>query len=249
MNTKRNIVLSLLFLFLSVNLVPGQRVFEGKMEGYDRDAARFGAGFMEPFPVGTVRADGGFSIPLDTTFPQRLQESIARQNEESADWKTSLMTLERAFGNCGQDTIAITNGSQSIVKLSMFNSYPILNFAEKENYGFMVAATSPEFAKVIASYETGDDTTGYYIDWYYFEEPATVKGTCSIKSYTLTQQEEDLYEKVIEYDLDFQAGWNLVQYGYTDLYEDSAGGNYARRIVYQTLKEMPADIQFLYFSE
>jgi hypothetical protein len=66
-----------------------------------------------------------------------------------------------------------------------------------------------------------------------------VRGACTTRSYTITQTEADLYEQVVEYDLEFQAGWNIVWYGYTDIYTDSAGDTYASRIGYKTLEGMP----------
>ena len=243
------LAITLLLFFALAAPAPAQTVFEGKMEGYDRGPARFAAGLMQPFPIGSVAADGTFSIPLDTTFLQKLEASAQTEDDDPDGWKVRLKTLDRAFGRCRSDTIAITNGSQRIVQLSMFNSYPILNFAEKEDYGFMIAASSLEFARVINAYENGDDIAGYQIDWYYLEEPATVRGTCTSQSYTMTQREEDLYEIKVEYDLDFQAGWNIVWHGYTDIYTDSAGDTYASRIVYKTLEEMPDDVQFLYVPQ
>lgn len=244
----KNILFSYVLILICINISFSQEIFEGKIKGYDGKTADIITGMAEPIKIGEIDADGYFSIPLNDDFINQLKSSVQAESDDD-QWSVSLMTLDRAFGNCNNETVKISNGDQPLIKLSLFNAFDIVNLEEKHRYGSFMATSSREYAEAIGNYEHGNDQVGYFIDWYYFEEPAKVSGSCVVKSYTLTQKEDDLYEQVTNYDLEFDAGWNLVKFGNTELYEDSQGKKYAKEKIYQTINKMPKGIGFIYFPE
>lgn len=245
----RNLFFSSVLMLICMNISFSQKKFEGQLEGYDGKSADIATGMSEPIKIGEVDEEGYFSIPLNDNYINQLKSSFEAESKDDDQWSVSLMTLDRAFGNCSNETVEISNGDQPIVKLSIFNAFDIVNLEEKQRYGVFMATSSREYAEAIGQYEHGKDQEGFFIDWYYFEEPAKVSGSCAVKSYTLTQKEEDVYEQVTNYDLEFDAGWNLVKFGNTALYEDSQGKKYAKEKIYQTIKKMPKGIEFIYFPE
>lgn len=88
---------------------------------------------------------------------------MVAENSDNDQWTTSLMTLDRAFGNYNNGDIKIENGDQPVIKLSIFNTFGVMNIDEKTNYGFIMVVNSKEFARTISGYEP----EGYILHWYY----------------------------------------------------------------------------------
>jgi len=242
----KNIFLVILISTITFNDIYCQRTFEGRVESYNQGNADIATGMVEPIVIGSINSKGEFSIPLDDNYIIQLKETISKENADNDQWSTKLMTLDRAFGNCGNGAVTIENGDQPIIKLSTFSSYSIVNLEEKEILGYMMLVSSEKFAKSLNNFEHGNDQTGYFVDWYYFEKPAKVKGSCEVKTYTLTQKEEDVYEATTTYDMDIKPGWNLVKYSNDDLHIDSQGKKYVKHKSYTTLNEMPKGVKFIY---
>lgn len=248
-NQRKNLFVTLIFSFFMFNISLAQSTIDGKLKGYDQGTAQIITGMRQPIVIGTVKKNGKFSITLDDNYLNKVKASVAAENSDDDQWTTSLMTLDRAFGNCNDGDIKIENGDQTVIKLSVFNTFGVMDMDEKTNYGFIMVVNSKEFARTISGYEPGTDKKGYMLDWYYFEEPATVKGSCTVKTYTLSQKEEDIYNVTTTYDLELKAGWNLVKFGYSEIHTDPEGKNYVSEKIYTTLDKIPAEVEYLYFSE
>ncbi len=234
------------YVFTSVN-VYGQKTIKGKLNDYVGQDADIMVGMMEPKIIGSISANGSFQIEPPTNYLEQMTASM--ENNKQGGFSISLRMVADAFGNCENSTVQIENGDQPLLNLTSQNAFMIVDLKEKKRYGYMAASNSKNFATAILSYEQGSASKGYVLDWYYFEEPASVKGECIVKSYTLTQKETDVYDQVTSYDLDFKKGWNLVKYEYADIYTDSANKTYASKINYHTLKKMPKEASFYFFQD
>jgi hypothetical protein len=245
----KNIFLIIFFSTITISSILCQDTFKGQIKAYNRGEAEIITGMAEPIVIGTIKSNGEFSIPLDDNYINQVKETITKENADSDKWSTRLLTLNRAFGNCEDSSVEIENGNQPLVKLSTFNSFSIVDLEEKKMYGHFMVVSSEEFGEALNNYEHGTDQTGYVLDWYYFETPASVKGSCTIKTYTLTQKEEDVYNATTTYDLELKAGWNLVKYRHHDLHTDSEGKKYVKNKSYTNIAELPDNIEYFYFGE
>jgi len=235
-----------LSFFAAYQILLAQEVFTGTLESWDMGKGDIVTGMREFMVIGSVDEEGVFTIPLDDDYLEKVKELIQKTNENS-DWKASLMSIQRAYGNCRDGDVELTNGEQPLMALSTMNTFMIGDLEKDKGYGHFMVASSPEFAESVASFGQKDAVKGYVLDWYYLEEPSTVEGTCTIK--TVAQNQEGVYNKKTVYDLNFEKGWNLVKYEYAKLYEDSEGKVYPAEIKYETIDEIPEDVQYPFFAE
>lgn len=151
-----------------------QNVFTGALSEWGPGVeAEVIAGSWNPFAVGIIDENGSFSIPLDTTFYDKLKKNMAGSNAQSDEWTVSLMKLGQAF-SCYEQSIDIEGGDQPVIKLSEFGSFGLANIEDKKMYRFFMATNSKDFATSLMSFDAKNTQLGYYVDWYYFEEPAMV---------------------------------------------------------------------------
>ncbi len=243
-------LLCLLITILPINYTHAQKKIKGKLSEYTGQEADIMVGLMELKVIGSISENGSFQITPPGNYLEEMTASM--ENNQQGGFTVSMRMVEDAFGNCENSTVEIENGDQPLLNLSTQNSFVIGKFnspQDLDEYGYMALSNDRDFAFAILSYQQGSASKGYVLDWYYFEEPASVKGVCKLKSYTHTQREEDLFEQVIDYDLDFKKGWNLVRYEYADIYTDSANKTYASKINYHTLKKMPKEASFYFFQD
>jgi len=224
-----------------------QDEIKGKVVNYHAPAADVLTGFQNPIIVGSVSEHGDILISLPEDFAKTMADKSSKQ--ENSNFSIRLMSVQEAFGNCDNGKVEVENGEQSIYKLSTQNSLMIADLKNKENYGYIIPGSDEEFAEKIMAYGQKGAKLGYLIDWFYFEEPASVKGSCKVKTYTLTQKEEDVFEKETNYALNFENGWNIVLYEYNKINTDSEGNQAPEKITYKTIKKIPGDLNFYYFSE
>lgn len=240
-----NLIYSVVIALVMISESKGQDVFEGTIQNYNQPAAFVTAGMMVLFEIGTVDADGSFSIPLNDDFINKMKNSIEQDNENMDDWTAQLITTGRMF-NCSSGNVDVTNKDLPIIKLSSYGSYMIADPEEEVQYGYFMATSSIHFTEAFNSFGQIDAVEGYYVDWFYFEEPLTVSGSCGVETYAMNQ--EDIYVKMTHYDLEFNAGWNLVKYEVADVYDDPDGTNMPLEIAYSTLDTVPDEVIYHFFE-
>lgn len=222
-----------------------QGVFEGTIQNYDKSAASVAAGMMVPFEIGKVDEDGSFSIPLNDDFITNMKNSVEQDNENADGWSTQLLTTGRVF-RCSNGDVEITNEDLPIINLSSNGSYSIADIEQETFYGYFMATSSGDFTQAFNSFGQMDAALGYYLDWFYFEEPVSVTGSCEVETYAKNQ--EDMYVMRTSYDMDFEAGWNLVKYEVTDIYEDPDGTNTPLATGYSTIDSIPEEVIYYFFE-
>ncbi|WP_224485061.1 hypothetical protein [Robertkochia aurantiaca] len=221
-----------------------QEKFEGKLDKYDQEAGDIYIGFMDPVVVGTIDASGAFEIPLDQTI---IEKSLASFDTAEKDGWTATLRTTGGHYTCNGDTLDIAHPEQTLFTMAFQGSYGIADVDEEKPLGAFMAVDSPEFARAFSMIGQEDMISGYYLDWYYFEQPFTVDTECVFERYAYNQ--EDVYEVKTIYDLDFKAGWNLVRYQVEEVYSDPDGPDMPRVIRYSTMDNMPDDVVFHYISE
>lgn len=219
--------------------------FTGTIDGYDKPAAEILSGMMVLYRIGVIDAAGNFAIALNDDVIAKVQGAIEQENQDSDEWTTRLITTGRMF-NCAEDTVDVTNAELPVIKLSTFGSYMIGDLEEQVEHGYFMATSSREFAEAFGAMGQTDAEAGYYLDWFYFEEPFSVSGSCGVQTYAMNQ--EDVYVQTTSYDLDFEAGWTLVKYAITEVFEDPDGTDMPMAIRYTSLDAVPEDVQYAFFE-
>jgi hypothetical protein len=233
-------------LLFSTTSIFAQEAITGNIPDWSLGEGEVIGGFKTPIIMGTVTADGTFAIPLKENYMNEVKLQIEQENRESTSgWTSSLLTLGRAFG-CSSETLKSENADQPVSKVSTMGMFALGKMEEQKLYGYLLAASSENFAKSIKDYNN-EFKTGYFVDWYYVDEPATIKGSCSMESYAINQ--EEMYTTTQEYDLVFQPGWNIIKYEIEAVFEDRDGKAYPEKERYTTLATVPADIKFIFMPD
>ena len=244
----KNLIKSYLCVMLfSALSVSAQETFSGTLSGWDSGDAQVVSMGGEPVPVGTINELGEFIIPLENNFLEKIESAMKAFNEgpQSGSWK--LNTLSRAF-SCYQDTLEISNGDQKAATLATFGgTFALANVKEKELLGHFMVVNSLDFVRAVSTYSEMNAVQGYYLDWYFVEEPAKILGKCNTKTYAMNQ--EEFYNELKVYELDFKQGWNLVKVSAEGIFTDKDDNRYVSKWVYSTIPEIPENAKYLYFPE
>lgn len=244
---KKIICLIFCSAFLVSFPVAAQQMFKGVLMDWEGGTAQVVSMGGEPVPVGTITDSGEFQIPLEDNFLEKIENAVQAFNEgpRSGSWK--LNTLKRAF-SCYSDTLEISNGDQKAVTLATFaGTFALMDLKEKELRGHFMVVNSFDFVKAISTYKEMNAVKGYYIDWYFVNEPAKIQGECNTKSYALNQ--EEFYNELKVYKMDFKQGWNLVKVSAEGIFTDKDDNRYVSRWVYSTIPQIPENAKYLYFPE
>ncbi|MGB5664958.1 hypothetical protein [Eudoraea sp.] len=235
----------LLIALFSVGL-HAQNTLSGNLNGWEPASAEIITGMNAPIQIGAIAENGEFTIELTKDFVEKTLQGIDGFNENSDAWKSSLSTIEKAFA-CNSETVALENADQPILSVSNLGNYGLANIEDRKMYGSFMIVNNKDFAEGFRAFGKYENKKGYYLDWYYFEKAATVKGECSMESYALNQEESYIGKNI--YDLNFKPGWNIVKYEVLELFEDRDGKTYEALVLWETLDEMPADVQYIYFAK
>jgi|GEM_PF-2663553 hypothetical protein len=243
----KNLLLITFIVLLSSLSCKAQEKVTGTLPGWENGTADVIMGFTKPFVIGSVNESGEFEIPLTDDILAKTKEGMEAHNSSSSSGKFGLNSLKKAFSCSDDSALTVIGGDQQPVTLTTFGAISIGSMEKKKMYGSMMTANSRAFAEAFQSYGEKDAVKGFYMNWYFVEQPASVEGTCPVKAYALNQK--DLYDKKLVYQLDFKKGWNAVKISLDEIYTDSDGKTYASKWTYQTVDEMPKETEFVYFKE
>jgi hypothetical protein len=243
----RNYIALLIALVFTGGNFYAQEAISGRIADWDMGKGEVIGGLRTPVVLGSVEADGSFTIPLKADYLSEVRKQIAEDNKAStADWTSSLITLDRAFG-CSSGGVEFLDADQPVSAVSTMGLFALGNMEEQRLYGYLIAASSDAFAGSIQNIMNYEFKPGFFVDWYYVEKGATIKGSCSMESYAINQ--EQTYTSTQEYDLEFQPGWNMVKYEIETVFEDRDGKSYPLKERYTTLKEVPAEMKFVFMPD
>jgi hypothetical protein len=200
----------------------------------------------EPFAIGTVDESGDFNIPLKDDILEKTKKAMAAQNESSSGGRFTSNPLNVAFSCDKGESLKIENGDQVPTTLATMGGFTVASLEKKKMFGSFMIASSEEFAEAFSSYGQKDALPGYYLNWYYLEEPASIKGTCALNEFSVSGK--DKYQISTTYKLQFKKGWNLVKVSVNDTYTHSEGKVYSSKFSYNTIKEMPKDVQYVFLN-
>ena len=233
-------------LVFSLGILQAQQTVKGNISNWDKGSGSIITGMVTPNIVGTIDDKGALEIALQPDFLSEMKKQTEAENaDESNKWKSAMMTLEE-FYVCEGGNLEVVNGDQYFTSLSTMGYFILGNMEKQEKFGDMMPASSPEFVTGFRKLGEYIFTEGYNLDWYYLDEAGSVKGTCSVNSGTLSGE---MYERKINYDLNFKKGWNLVKYEVESVFSDKDGKTYIKQENYITISEMPEGVEFVFLPE
>lgn len=240
-------ILTLMAAALVGNAIYSQGAITGTIPNWSNGSGEVALVMMGPPKVlGTFDDQGRLEIPLPPDFlAQSIKEVEEANASASGGWKASLPTVaERYACSQGEWDINTSGADQPISGFPAMGGFDLVSMEREERLGYLMAASSREFAEGMEPYNF---KPGYFLEWHFVEEPASVKGSCSSDAYAMNV--EELYTATMEYDLDFKKGWNIVKYEILEVFTDREGNSYPMKEKYTVLDEMPADVQFIYLPE
>jgi len=197
-----------------------------------------------PQVLGTFDDMGNLEIPLKPDMLVEVKKQVEEANEGSSDgWKASLKTLGDLFSCSGGD-LEVINGEQPISGFPSMGAFMLVNMEQKKRFGYLMVGSSREFADGLVPYKF---KPGYFLEWYFVEEPGSVKGECSMESYAVNQK--DLYTKTTVYNLDLKKGWNIIKYEIQEVYTDGEGNSYPMKDSYSTIDSIPEEVRFIFMED
>ena len=238
----RSTILSYLFI-LSFGILSAQTTIEGKIKAYEGGAAEIILPVQNPKIIGQVETDGAFFVKLEEDAATEVTAAMDKANEESTNIRMVNQSVSRAF-YCDSDDVKTLNGEQVIETITFRGNFFLGILEEQKAVGKLSLASSKAFVESYFSLGKKDFVTGYYIDFYYVEEDASVKGICKTKTYTLDMK--DTFYMTHDYDVELKKGWNIVKIGVTEVYEDQEGRIRPLKFEMHTLTELPEDVEFIF---
>lgn len=227
--------------------IRSQEAIQGSIPDWSLGPGEVVSGLREPVVVGAVNPDGTFTIPLRSDFLETIKAQVdAEDPEKSGGWRSSLLTLRQVFSCYGED-IEVVNGGQPVTRMTSMGLFNLVNMAEKKRLGYVIAASSEDFAGGLMEMGAFTFKKGYFVDWLYIEEAGSVKGSCTTDAYAVNQEEE--YSRTTHYEISLQPGWNLIKYEIMDLFTDREGRTYPSEERFISLGEVPSDMKFIFIQE
>lgn len=231
------LAMSLLVPVLSLN---AQQVLRGKIQAWEKGEAKVAFYDMitgEVTGLGQVVESGNLEIVLPEDFSEQVRAMAEKAQEQAGSgWTLRKNTVTSSF-DCGSEDLVISQAEAEVMglpELALANEYgdPV--------YGVLMAASSRQMADWLYSYGEKDAVTGYYVRWFYLEEPASVKGNCSIDFYT--GHGEEMFREETIMDLELTRGWNIVKTEITRVHTDQGGKSFPATFINTRIDELPEDL-------
>ncbi len=249
MKTKINFFLSIAGL-LSSFLLNAQLYVQGSIPNWNYDDALvvsedFVTGKMDTW--GSVSPNGEVQLVLEYDFMTILKEKAeAAKKDAPQGWSLSFKTVADTFGSNSSyfpGDFVYENGDAVVAGVP---DLIVGSEAKKEKYGMLYMANSPEMAKWLYNYQMGSINPGYYIQYFFVEKDASVKGQVSILTGTNSGEE---FDSVTQIDLKLEEGWNIIKHEIAEVFTANDGSTYPSKTIISQEKVLPADVQWIVLAD
>lgn len=102
--------------------------------------------------------------------------------------------------------------------------------------------SNPDIARHRASFGQESLGKGKAVSWVYVDEEASVNGEC----YSNAFAEDSVFKENREFELDFEKGWNMIEYEILETFEDKTGRVHAKEVKWSTVDEVPDDVKWTF---
>lgn len=181
---------------------------------------------------GELDSNGDITFSLSYDYMDELLKEAEKQQKDAPKGWTLTFKTAGSEHTCeyGESTIEIENPD---IRLFGVPSFFAGVESEKKRYGDMYAASSEAVATWLHGYQMGSASTGFYIEWIYAEGDATVTGSCTRNTGTGYNDEE--FDAITNYNLQFKEGWNTVVHQIDEVFDSASGTSYLKtKTVYTT---------------
>lgn len=170
-----------------------------------------------------------------------LAEAKKQQAEAPEGWTLNFKTVNSEFvcSKYATGVVEVTSGDAKIMMLPRFFAGVK---ATQTRYGDMYAASGEDKAAWLHNYQMGSAPLGYYVEWMYVESEAQVSGSCTMN--TAGGGEDEEFDAVTAYNLEFEEGWNIVVYETAEVFESKTGTNAVKLLKIYTTKLLPEGLQW-----
>ena len=236
-------VCSILLIILISTANYAQQTITGKISNYQSGIAEVLMPSQNPQIIGSVNENGYFNILLNDSIINKMLEDQRKAKEEGQRVRVRNNTVREAF-YCDSVYVKTINGEQVLESPTVSGMFLIGILKDKKPIGKLRLSSSESFSESYFSYGKKDYIPGYYVDFYYVSEDASVNGICKTKTYTLDMQ--STFDISHEYNINLKKGWNIVKIEVVEVYEDQEG--HSRPLTYkmQTINKLPKDVKFIF---
>ena len=245
---KRTILLLSLFFILSQNISVAQEIITAKIENWDYSEGKVVSLNLfsgETRDFGEIDSSGTIKIPLQDDFLSKVREEMKEKEESNPDnVKISLKNLKGTY-SCTTGDLTYSDENLSLTGLpKMF----FVTNAKNDIIGLLMPVSNPAIAEHHASFGKESTGKGKYVQWVYFEDKARVSGKCSTTKFAYTDSTHTSFQENRHLDLNFKRGWNLVEHDIQEIFKDSSGKIYPKRINSHVVETMPKDVQWTFID-
>jgi hypothetical protein len=238
---------TLLLLLFQIHLASAQQMLQGKIFDYSGGVApiesfdRFSAISTK---WGEANEKGEFSIILEDNFLEKAREmAVEAQKNAPQGFTIKFKTVAETF-SCAFEEVP-TEGGDAVV--SGIPELTLLDEMGNPSNGILYAASSLEIARWLFTYRDVNASPGYYLEFYYLEEPAKATGECLLETYTGAG--EEVFEESTTIALDLQTGWNIIRYGIDEVFTSSNGKVFPLKLTVTRLENLPEDLKWFAVKE
>lgn len=194
----------------------------------------------EKITMGNITSTGKMTIPLDDNYLSN-QKIAAEKTKENAPqgWQMKFNTVASSFG-CDIEGVVYENAT------AIFSGLPDLEAVSRDGtttYGYLYCTNNPVLSTWLYNYGQGNIAKGYYLRWFFAENSASAKGSCSMPTYTGNDDEN--YMDMTVYDLELQKGWNIIKYAITETFTSQTGKITPSKTEITKIDTIPDDAQWL----
>ncbi|CDF80353.1 conserved hypothetical protein [Formosa agariphila KMM 3901] len=220
MRAEQTIIILIVMFLVSSFTYDRQNIIKGDLKNWQNGEALIIFNdyiLKEKIEMGTITSQGEITILLDDNYLANQKKAADEAKEKTfQNWDMKFNTVKSTF-ECDTEAILFENAAVVIAALPELEVIGIDN----TSYGYLYCTNTLEIASWLSNFGQGNITKGYYLRWYFLEDNASVKGSCSMRTYTGNDDENYMDVKI--YDLELQKGWNIVKYTITETFTSQFG--------------------------
>jgi hypothetical protein len=234
-------------MLFQIQLVNAQQELRGKISNYTSGPSQIES--FDRFSAisqiwGEVNEEGDFSIILEDNFLEKARE-MAKEAQGNAPkgFTVSFNTVSESFA-CPFEEVETKVGD---IVVSGLPELTLMDEMGNPTNGILYAVSSSGIARWLFTYRDENVSSGYYLEFYYLEGPATVKRECLLETYTGAG--EEVFEESTSIDLELQTGWNIIRYGIEEVFTPAAGKVFPLKLTVTRLEKLPEDLLWIAVKE
>ena len=236
---------TVLFIIMACTVSCAQSTYNGTIENWQNNQADIVLPTEQPMIIGTVDPQGKVALHLSDSLTRKLIDLKKEIDEETGNVTFVGQSISRTF-YCKPDQVTVVNGDIVPIKAGGRGSFYVGDIEAQKLYGQLRIVSSKAFNDSYFALGKKDFVEGYYIDFFYVDEDASVNGNCISESYTMDMK--STVELIVDYNINLKKGWNLVKIEVAETYVD---GEKIRplKTTMKTIDDIPNDAKFILFNQ